>query len=304
MSVAVPLLGGVELGGTKCICLIGTAPEDIRAQRTIPTGTDPGAALAEIAATFEAWRAQFGAIAALGVASFGPLQLSPGSAHYGYITTTPKPGWADTDVAGALGRALRVPVGFDTDVGGAALAEARWGAARGLGNLAYITVGTGIGVGLMVGGRPVLGFTHGELGHIRVARVQADSWSGSCPFHGDCLEGLASGSAIEKRTGAPAASLSEDAPAWTLVTHALAQLLHTLVLATAPHRILLGGSVMLGQRHLIPRLRRELQQSLNHYVRAPQLTEDISQYLVPAGLAEQAGPLGALALAADVRIGR
>jgi fructokinase len=300
VSFGQALLGGVELGGTKCVCLLGTGPEDIRAQRTLPTGQDPRATLAAIAATFAAWRAQYGPMAALGVASFGPLELSPSAAHYGYITTTPKSGWADTDVAGALGRALQVPVGFDTDVNGAARAEARWGAARGLEDLAYITVGTGIGVGVMVAGRPVLGFTHGELGHIRVARVPGDTWQGACPYHSDCLEGLASGPAIEQRTGAPAAMLAEDASEWALVTHALAQLLHVLVLATAPRRILMGGSVMLGQLHLFPKLRAQLQRSLNHYVRAPQLAEDIAQYVVPPGLAALAGPLGALAVAADV----
>jgi len=302
MSVAQALLGGVELGGTKCVCLLGTGPENILAQRTLPTGRDPGATLSAIAATFEAWRAQHGAMAALGIASFGPLELSPSAARYGYITTTPKSGWADTDVAGALGRALNVPVGFDTDVNGAARAEARWGAARGLADLAYVTVGTGIGVGVMVAGRPVLGFTHGELGHIRIARFPGDAWSGACPFHGDCLEGLASGTAIEQRTGASAASLAEQAPVWALVTHALAQLLHVLVLATAPRRILLGGSVMLGQPHLFPRLRTELQCSLNHYVRAPQLAENIAQYIVPPGLGALAGPLGALAVAADAHV--
>ncbi|MGA3156597.1 MAG: ROK family protein [Steroidobacteraceae bacterium] len=303
MSLTRALLGGVELGGTKCICLLGTGPQDIRAQRSIPTGQDPGATLRAIVATFEGWRAHHGPIAALGIASFGPLELARSSAHYGYITTTPKSGWADTDVAGTLGRALQVPIGFDTDVNGAARAEARWGAAQGLEDLAYITVGTGIGVGLMVAGHPVLGFTHGELGHIRVARSSGDSWSGACSFHGDCLEGLASGTAIEMRTGVPAASLAADAPAWAFVTHALAQLLHVLVLATAPRRILMGGSVMLGQPHLFPRLRTELQRSLNHYVRAPQLAEHIAQYVVPPGLAEMAGPLGALAVAADVLAG-
>jgi fructokinase len=294
------LLGGVELGGTKCICLLGTGPEDIRAQRTLPTGRDPGATLSAIVATFEEWRSHHGPITALGIASFGPLELARSSPRYGYITTTPKSGWANTDVAGTLGRALAVPVKLDTDVNGAARAEARWGAARGLEDLAYVTVGTGIGVGLMVAGRPVLGFTHGELGHIRVVRLRGDRWGGACPFHGDCLEGLASGIAIEQRSGVSAASLAEDAPVWPFVAHALAQLLHVLVLASAPRRILLGGSVMLGQPHLFPKLRTELQRSLNHYVCASQLAEHIAQYVVPPGLGPLAGPLGALAVAADV----
>jgi fructokinase len=297
------LLGAVELGGTKCICLLGSGPKDIREQITIPTGQKPAVTLDAIVRTFEAWIAQHGPIAALGIASFGPLDLSPGSARYGYITTTPKSGWFETDVAGTLQRALKVPVGLDTDVNGAARAEARWGAAQGLGDLAYITVGTGIGVGLLSAGRPVQGFAHAELGHIRIARFPGDTWAGSCSFHGDCLEGLASGTAIERRTGMPPESLTEDAAVWGLVTHALAQLLHTLVLATAPRRILMGGSVMLGQPHLFSRLRTELQRSLNHYVRAPELSEHIAQYVVAPGLGAQAGPLGAFAVAVDALAG-
>jgi fructokinase len=293
----------VELGGTKCVCVLGSGPEDIREQITIPTGAEPAVTLSAIARTFEMWIARHGQIGALGIASFGPLELSPHAARYGFITTTPKSGWRDTDVTGTLQRALRVPVGLDTDVNGAARAEARWGAGQGLADLAYVTVGTGIGVGLISAGRPVRGFMHAELGHIRIARVPGDHWAGSCGFHGDCLEGLASGTAIELRTGIPAATLSEDSPVWELVVHALVQLLHTLVLATAPRRILMGGSVMLGQPHLFDQLRAGLQRSLNHYVRAPEVAEDIVRYIAPPGLNTQAGPLGALAVAIDALAG-
>jgi fructokinase len=294
-----PLLAGVELGGTKCICLLARGPDDIRAQLSIPTGDDSDATMRRIETTLQQWQALHGPIAALGIASFGPVDLSVASPTYGFITSTPKPGWGQTDVAPRLQRALGVPMAFNTDVNGAALAEERWGAAQGLHDFAYITVGTGIGVGLIVADRPAYGFTHPELGHIRVARRKGDDWPGSCPFHGDCLEGLASGPAIEQRMGVRAEHLPPDDPAWELVVHALAQLLHTLVLATAPQRILLGGGVMNSQRQLFAKLRRELQRSLNHYVEAPQLTSDIEAYIAPPALGEQVGPLGSLALALD-----
>ncbi len=300
MSARKPLLGGVEMGGTKCVCLIGTGHDDIHAQHSIPTGNDPVTTLGRIEQTLRDWRGTHGPIAALGIASFGPLDLAPGSASYGFITSTTKPGWRNTDVARRLGRTAGVPVGFNTDVNGAALAEGRWGAARGLADFAYVTVGTGIGVGLVVAGRPVNGFGHAELGHIRVVRHAGDTWQGACTFHGDCLEGLASGAAIRQRLGSPASSLAPNDPIWELVVHALAQLLHTLVLATAPKRILLGGGVMHAQRHLFVPLRRELQRSLNNYVEVPELSENIDEYIQPPALGEMAGPLGSLALAQDM----
>ncbi len=299
MSTQRPLLGGVELGGTKCICLLGSGADDIRAQKTLPTGPDPDACLRAIEQTLQQWQRTQGPIAALGIASFGPVDLNPASPSYGFITTTPKPGWGNVDVAHRLARALGVPTGFDTDVNGAALAEGRWGAARGLKHFAYITVGTGIGVGVVVAGRPVQGFTHPELGHIRVVRFPGDHWPGACPYHGDCLEGLAAGPSIERRLGKRAEELGVDDPVWELIVHALAQLLHTLVLATAPERILLGGGVM-QHGHLFGPLRRELQRSLNRYVAAPQLEADIDSYVRSPALGTLAGPLGALALAQDV----
>jgi fructokinase len=303
MNASRPLLGGVELGGTKCICLVGTAHDEIRARETIPTGGDPQATLARIEQTLRGWQQQHGPLAALGIASFGPLDLAPRSPTYGYITSTTKPGWRHTDVARRLAGTFGVPVGFNTDVNGAALAEGRWGAARGLTDFAYITVGTGIGVGLVVGGRPVYGFGHTELGHIRIVRTAGDDWPGACTFHGDCLEGLASGAAIEQRLGVRAGSLAAADPVWQLVAHALSQLLHTLVLASAPQRILIGGGVMHAQRHLFERLRRELQASLNHYIEAPELGDRIDEYIGPPELGEMAGPLGSLALAQDALAG-
>jgi fructokinase len=192
-----------------------------------------------------------------------------------------------------------VPIGFDTDVNGAALAEGRWGAARSLRNFAYVTVGTGVGVGLVVNGAPVLGCNHTEMGHIRIVRRAGDDWPGVCAFHGDCVEGLASGPAIEARAGVSADRLGPDHPAWGSVAHALGQLLHAMVLTTAPERILLGGGVMTAQTHLFERVRDELQRSLNRYVEADEVRAGLRDYVTAPGLGAQAGPLGALALAAD-----
>jgi fructokinase len=298
VSPATKLLAGVELGGTKCVCILGSGPEDVRAVERLPTG-EREETLRQIEAVLDRWRLQQGAPRALGIASFGPVDLRASSPTYGYITSTTKPGWRNTDVAQRLGRRVGVSVGFDTDVNGAALAEGRWGAARGLGDFAYVTVGTGIGVGTIVRGKSVFGMNHTELGHIRVARKPGDPFAGVCPFHGDCIEGLASGPAIEARAGRPASQLPPDHPTWDFVTHGLAQLLHTIVLTTAPSRIFIGGGVMAAQTHLFARIQQELKRSLNRYVEAPELEEGLSQYIVPPGLGTMAGPLGALALAAD-----
>jgi fructokinase len=292
------LLAGVELGGTKCVCILGTGPDDIRAQERLATA-DPESTLSRIEALLEQWQRQHGGFEALGVASFGPLDLAPGSPTHGFIKTTTKPGWSHTDVAARLARRFAMPLGVNTDVNGAALAEGRWGAARGLRDFAYITVGTGVGVGLIVNGAPVFGCNHTEMGHIRVARMAGDEWPGCCVFHGACVEGLASGPAIEARVGTSADRIPPDHLAWNPVAHALGQLLHTLVLTTAPQRIVLGGGVMASQGHLFARVRQELQRSLNRYVEVDALTRRIDQYVVPPGLGALAGPLGALTLAAD-----
>jgi fructokinase len=298
MSPQTQLLAGVELGGTKCVCILGTGPDDVRALERLPTG-ERESTLKQVEALLERWRTQYGAPRALGIASFGPVDLKRGSPTWGYITSTSKLGWVHTDVGARLGRRLGVPVGLDTDVNGAALAEGRWGAARGLDDYAYVTVGTGIGVGSIVRGRSIFGMNHTELGHIRVARVKGDTFAGVCPYHGDCIEGLASGPAIEARAGKPPSQLPSDHPAWDFVVHGLAQLLHTMVLTTAPTRIFLGGGVMSAQAHLFERIQAELKRSLNSYVFAPELDQGLAQFIVPPGLGTMAGPLGALALAAD-----
>jgi fructokinase len=300
MNSCKPLLAGVELGGTKCVCLIGTGPDDIRSQIAIPTGEDSNATLTRIETTLRLWAQEHGAVSALGIASFGPLVLDRSSPHYGSIGTTPKPGWRNTDLVCRLAKLFPVPVGFDTDVNAAALAEGRWGAAKRLADFAYVTVGTGVGVGLVVDGRPTYGFNHSELGHIRIVRKAGDSWQGACEFHGDCVEGLASGVAIAARAGVPANQIAQHSPVWDLVAHAIAQLLHTIVLATAPRRILIGGGVPQGRPELLQRVRIQLLQSLNGYLTLDKLAGGIDAYAVPPGLGARSGPLGALALAADL----
>ncbi len=295
-----PLLGGVELGGTKCVCLLGTGPDDIRARTSVPTGSDPSKTLSRIEEILRDGMSLHGPIEAFGIASFGPLDLSRESPTFGAITSTVKPGWRNTSVAARLQRAFNVPMGFDTDVNGAALAEGRWGAATGLADYAYVTVGTGVGVGLVVNGCLAHGFGHPELGHIRIARKAGDAWPGACAFHRDCVEGLASGTAIAARAGVPAQLIPADDGVWELVAHALSQLLHTLVLATAPRRILVGGGVVQERPELFPLMRRHLMESLNGYLDLGELTGDLDLYVVPPGLGALAGPLGALALAADV----
>jgi fructokinase len=296
--IANDLYAGIEMGGTKCVCILGSGPNDIRAIERLPTRAY-AETLTDIEGIIERWGMQYGKIRALGVASFGPLDLRTQSHTYGFVTTTAKAGWRNSDVARRLERRFGLPVGFDTDVNGAALAEGRWGAAVGLTDFAYVTVGTGIGVGMVVGGKTLVGMSHTELGHIRTARRPGDSFAGICTFHGDCVEGLASGPAIEARASMPASRIPEDHPVWDCVAHDLGQLLHTMVLTTAPQRIFLGGGVLSGQLHLFGRIQKELSRSLNHYVEAEELEAGIARYIVPPGLGTMSGPLGAMALAVD-----
>lgn len=289
-------VAGVELGGTKCICVLGTGPGDLRETVRLPT-TTPGETMAAIEQVLAGWR-----FAALGIASFGPVAIDRAAPGWGHITATTKPGWSGADVAPRLAARFGVPVGFETDVVGAGLAEAAWGAARGLADLAYVTVGTGVGVGLIAGGRPLSGLTHSELGHLRVRRLPGDAFGGVCAFHGDCVEGLASGPAIAARAGCPAPALAAHDPAWESVVDALAQLCHALVLTGVPRRIVFGGGVMVGMPHLLPRIRTALATSLADYGDTA-LLGHLEDYLAPAALAGDAGPLGALLLG-QAAIGR
>jgi fructokinase len=236
----------------------------------------------------------------LGIAAFGPLDLNPASPSYGHITSTPKPGWRDTDLLGRVASAMRIPAAIDTDVNAAVLAEWRWGSAKGLDSVVYMTVGTGIGGGALLDGRPIHGLVHPEMGHILVPHDRSvDPFAGCCPFHGDCLEGLASGPAMERRWHARAESLPRDHPGWGLEAHYLALGLTTIICTVSPRRIVLGGGVM-QQSHLLPMIRAEVLTLLNGYVQAEAITAGMDEYIVPAMLGEEAGIKGALALACTV----
>jgi len=286
---------GVELGGTKCVVLVARGPGDILARETVPT-TSPEETLGRVEQVLLEWKGEQG-FEALGISSFGPIDIDPHSPGWGHVLATPKPGWEGTNVAPRLRDAISVPVAFDTDVNGAALAEIRWGAGRGMDDFAYITVGTGVGVGLIVNGRPTRGFGHCELGHIRVARMAGDDWPGSCPFHGDCVEGLAAGPALKARFGDRLPSLGVDDAAWEPVAGALAQMCHAIVCAAAPRRIAMGGGVIEGQPHLLAKINGRLRESVNGYVQIP---ED-GEYVRAPELGSDAGPLGAIALAINAR---
>lgn len=289
------IFAGVELGGTKCVAILARGPDDVLARETLPT-TSPEETLGRIEEILANWRSEHG-FAALGIASFGPINLDEDSAGHGEITSTPKPGWRGAQVRDRLARATAVPTAFDTDVNGAALAEMRWGSGRGFDDFAYVTVGTGVGVGLIVNGKPTRGFAHCELGHIRVARLPGDEFAGSCPYHGDCVEGLAAGPSLEARAGDRVSQLEPDDPLWDSVAWTLAQLCHAIVCAAAPRAIAIGGGVVGNQPHLLRRIEPMLVDSLNGYVELP----SNGPYVRSPALGDDAGPLGAIALAMTAR---
>lgn len=289
------IYAGVELGGTKCVAILARGADDVLARETIPT-TSPDETIGRIQGILLDWKRDHD-FDVLGIACFGPIDLDADSATYGSILATPKPGWSQTNIVPRLREAIGVPMVFDTDVNGAAIAEMRWGTGRGIDDFAYVTVGTGVGVGLIVNGQPTRGFAHCELGHVRVARLPGDEWPGSCPYHGDCVEGLASGSSLDARFGNVAKELGPDHAVWDSFAWTLAQLCHVIVCAAAPRMIAMGGGVIDQQPHLLGRIESKLVESLNGfrqlpsdggYVRAPELGNDT-------------GPLGAIALAMMAR---
>lgn len=285
-------LAGIELGGTKCVCTLAYGPGAIVAQETVPT-EHPETTLPAIAAILSRWSRDPG-FAALGIASFGPVDLDPASPHWGHVLSTTKPDWPMTDVAGRLAAPFDVPHGFDTDVNGAAFAETLWGCAQGLDDFAYVTVGTGVGVGLLVNGRPTRGLGHSELGHVRVPRLSGQIGPSGCPFHDDCVEGLASGTGIKAALGdTPVTAIGPDHPIWDQVAAAITCMCHAMVCATGPRRIAIGGGVMNKQPHLLARIEPMLRASINGYLPFP----PEGTYIVAPALGDQAGPLGSIALA-------
>lgn len=293
------LLGGVELGGTKVVCAYGTGPHDVELVERAPT-TGPEQTLGWAVAQLRAFEKARGPMAAIGIASFGPLDLRTGDGTVGRILMTPKPTWSEADIAAPFREAFGVPIAVASDVEGAALAEAAAGAGRGLRAFAYVTVGTGIGVGVMAGGELVRGLLHPELGHIAVPRQPDDDYEGCCPYHGDCWEGLACGPAIEARWGAPAHVLAGDLRDRALDLEAayLAAGFRTIAYAYLPERIVVGGGLGLASG-LLPRVAQRLSAGLGGYPGIPEMQSP--QFLVPAGLGSLAGPAGALALAATAR---
>jgi fructokinase len=286
------LLGGIEAGGTKFICAVASEPAAAPVSTLRIDVTSPSETLGTAVRFFEKH-----VVEAIGIACFGPLDLSEGSPRYGSITATPKPGWGNTDVITPFSRSFDVPVGFDTDVNASALAEARYGAAQGTSQSVYVTVGTGIGGGMVMGGKAVHGLVHPEMGHIAVPRHPDDAYGGHCSFHRDCLEGMASGPAIEDRWGRPASTLPKDHQAWVFEAYYLARAISAMVYMTSPERIALGGSVMQYQPQLFPLIRENVRRMLNGYVQSEAILSRIDEFVAPPGLGDRAGIVGALELA-------
>ncbi|MES0344128.1 MAG: ROK family protein [Anaerolineales bacterium] len=289
------LFGGIEAGGTKFICAVGRGPDDIAAEAHIQT-TTPAETLEK---AIQFFKEQDRPVEAIGIGSFGPLDVNINSPGYGHITATTKPGWSNTDILGQIQSNLDVPCGFDTDVNAAALGEHRWGAAQGLDTFLYLTIGTGIGGGAIVDGKRLHGMMHPEMGHMVIPHDrELDPFDGNCPFHRDCLEGLASGPAIKARWGESGESLPADHPAWTLEAHYLALGLVNLICTLSPQRIILGGGVM-QQTQLFAMVRSEVRDLLKGYIQAPEILENIDTYIVPPALGGKSGVLGAIALAEE-----
>lgn len=287
------MFAGIEAGGTKFVCGVGTGPNDL-VTATVPT-TTPAETLPKV---IEFFRSTGHDLKAIGIGSFGPVDLDEDSPSYGHVTSTPKPGWAHSDLRGAVQRALNLPVAFDTDVAAAALGEARWGAARGLADALYITIGTGIGGGAIVNGKVVHGLVHPEMGHLHIPRdAAADPYAGCCPYHGNnCFEGLACGPAIEQRWGMSAKQIPEGHPAWDLEARYIALGVVNIVLTISPKRVILGGGVM-QTHHIFPKVRAEFVRLLNGYLKHPAILDGAAEYIVPPQLGSNAGVLGCLVLA-------
>jgi len=289
------LYGGIEAGGTKFVCAVGTGEGEILEIVRFRT-EDPEGTLGKAIDFFKTQRDKY-PLHAIGVGSFGPLDLNPSSETFGYITSTPKRKWVNTDIVGTIGKFLNLPVAIDTDVNAAALGEHLWGAARGLETFIYLTIGTGIGGGGMVNGTLLHGLIHPEMGHIPLPHnLDQDPFKGVCSYHSDCFEGLASGPAIEKRWGQRGENLPNDHPGWQLEAKYIGSALAVYVYVLSPERIILGGGVM-RQKELFPLIRAELGEILRGYVRADAILEDMDHYIVPPKLGDQAGVLGAIALA-------
>jgi fructokinase len=289
------LYGGLEAGGTKFVCSVASGPGNIVEEVRFAT-TTPEETLKKTIQFFEPF-VQDGRIKSIGVGSFGPIDLDPASPTYGFITATPKPAWSHTDIRGILKQALKTYIVIESDVNAAAVGESIWGASQGLDPSLYLTIGTGIGGGYIKDGRPLLGLVNPEMGHLRIPHNrEQDPFEGNCPFHGDCFEGLANGPAIEKRLGIKGALIPETDPYWDIEAEYIASALVNYILTLVPKKIILGGGVM-QREFLFPRIRNRVLNLLNGYVASKSILEEIDQYIVPPGLGNQSGSMGAIALA-------
>lgn len=288
------IYGAVEAGGTKFVCAVGSNPNDLHIEKfntTTPEET--------ISNTIKFFKEQNynNKLNAIGIGSFGPIDLDKNSDTYGYITSTPKPNWAHTDFVGALKSEFNIPIGFDTDVNAAALGEHYWGAAKDLTDFIYLTIGTGIGGGGMLNGKLMHGLVHPEMGHIFIPLDSKDEYKGKCPFHNNlCFEGLASGSAIEERWGKSAKDLDNNHEAWELEANYISLALINYICTLSPQRIIIGGGVM-EQKHLFPLIHGKVGEMLNNYIQSSEIINNINNYIVPPGLKNRTGVLGAIALA-------
>ncbi len=292
-----PMLAGVELGGTKVLVLRARGSA-ILERTSVPT-TTPAETLGKAVEILRGWHAEM-PFDAMGIGSFGPVRLDRSAADFGIMLPTPKPHWAGADIFGTLTAPFDCPAVIDTDVNGAALAELRWGAGAGTGSdsLCYITIGTGVGGGFVINGRPLHGAMHAELGHIRTPRARGDDFAGACPFHGDCIEGLIAGPSLAKRFGAPGSEIADDDPRWDYVVHDIASMVSTILLTTAARQVLIGGGVGMARQTILPRVRAAVVAQIAGYLPHVDATQ-IDSIVTAPRLCEEAGPLGAVALACD-----
>jgi len=287
--------GGIEAGGTKFVCGVGSCPEDFK-EKIIFDTTSPKETLHKVIHYFKTQISKY-SLKAIGIGSFGPVDLNKKNKTFGYILNTPKKKWSNVNIFGILSNELNVPVIIDTDVNVAAIAEHKWGAAQKLDTFIYLTIGTGIGGGGYVNGNPIHGLLHPEMGHILIPHsFKDDPFKGVCPSHNDCFEGLACGPAIEKRWGSKAINLAQDHEAWELEANYLAYALVNYICTLSPQRIIMGGGVM-HQKQLLPIIRKRVLELLNNYIQSNIILDNIEDFIVPPGLGTKSGVIGAIALA-------
>ena len=289
------LYGAIEAGGTKFVCAVGSGPQNIVDEVRFPT-TIPADTIQQVCDFFTP---HLHHLHGIGLGSFGPVDVNPASPTYGYITSTPKPHWGNTNILGMLREKLNLPLAIDMDVAIAGLGEAKWGASQGLRHSLYLTIGTGIGGGFIIDGKPLRGLTSLEMGHIRIPHnLELDPFRGACPFHGDCFEGLASGPAIQTRFGKRAETLSDNDPFWDVEAGYIANALVNYILTLTPEVIIIGGGVM-QKDFMFPSVRVKVQELLNSYLMNDLLLKDIDKYIVPPMLGNRSGLLGGIALAME-----